>query len=130
MTFHRHPSFFPVVIVLITLALGGFMVYGLKPSPAPVAIPVQSSALSEAEYELAIQRISGMLDTTKQKVDAAVVDQALTELLQLHVSGPLQERHLNSATSLLKWRDAITAGNMKHATSAQADFFKNNQGSL
>lgn len=125
MTFHRHPSFFPVVIVLITLALGGFMVYGLKPSPAPV--PVQSSALSEAEYELALLRVSNMLDTTKQKVDAAAVDQALTTLLQLHVSGPLQGRHLSSATSLLKWRDAIKAGSVKDAATAQADFFKNNQ---
>lgn len=126
MTFHRHPSFFPVVIILITLGLGAFMLYGLKPSPAPVA-PAESSALSGAEYGQAMLRISDALDTTKQKVDAAAVDQALTKLLQLHVSAELQERHLNSAMFLLKWRDAITTGDAKSAAEAQAGFLENNQ---
>lgn len=126
MTFHHHPSFFPAVIVLITLGLVGFMMYGLKPSPPPSAAPVQSAALSEADYEQAVARISAALDTTKQKVDVATVDQALNQLLQLYVSAQLQERHLNSAQALLKWRDAITAENATLAAEAQAAFYKNN----
>lgn len=112
--FHRHRSFFPLVLVLLTVLLIALMVWKLQPADAPAPAPAPASVSEEtpadepvtmAEYE---QALGSLLREFFARYDAAdqdflrviATDETLTRLLDLKVPTQYKDLHLKVAVNL------------------------------
>lgn len=108
--FHRHRSFFPLVLALLTILLVVLMIWKLQPPAAgapssPATEEISADPVTPAEYET---HLADLLGKFFQKYDAAdqdfirviIADETLSALLDLKVPAQYKELHLAVAVNL------------------------------
>jgi hypothetical protein len=108
----RSRSSFPAVVGILTVALAIFIAYAVThraPAPAPAAT---ASAVSDASYEAQMKGLLGSLDGSypAAKNDTArlvLVQDALTQVLNVRVPEDQKTFHLEIATSLNQWEQGL-----------------------
>ncbi len=110
MIFHRRRSFYPVAIVLLTVAIGGLMYATLnRPASAPSA---SAPAVTDDEYRTNARAVVvpflanyAAADTDIKKLVAA--EDALSGIMPLVVPVAYKDLHLGLAVSLTLMRDGL-----------------------
>lgn len=106
MTFHKHPSFFPIVLIALTLALGAFMFTtvnkeGTAPTPAEVV------SVNPEDYRTAVRTALAPVLVPDGKDRTGDVTRALDALLPLRVPTADMKAHLELVGSLSQIRDGL-----------------------
>lgn len=110
MMFHQRRSFYPLVLALLSLALGGLMFLTLS-RPASVAPPAQPSVTDDQYRAEAHDVIAPFLsayaaaDTDVKRLVA--VEDALSGVMPLLVPTAYKDLHLGLAVSLTLMRDGL-----------------------
>ncbi len=104
MSFHRHPSFFPVVLVLLTVLLGGFMVYTFRGRSAP---PPEEPVVSQEDYRADVRAALAPVIVPDGSDRAGNVNRAIADLLALRVPGADTDAHLEFVSSLYRMREGL-----------------------
>ncbi len=102
MMIHRHPSFLPAVLVLLTIGLGAWMFWSFR---APAVAPAPVSAASEAGYRTALRQAVGPVLDSAARDRAARVGKALSDVLALRVPADDMSIHLAFARALSRLSD-------------------------
>jgi len=119
--FHRHRSFFPLILALLTILLIVLMVWKLQskevkvPNSSYVVVTEEISAdpITPAEYE---KQLTDVMSEFFQKYDTAdqnfirviAVDESLSALLDLKVPVQYKDLHLAMAVNLNLVRRGLT----------------------
>lgn len=120
MMIHRHPSFFPAVLAVLTVSLGAFMFFVVRHSVSPDA-PAPTPVVSQEGYRSALRAALAPVITPAGGNRASVVAQALSTLLALHVPATDLEAHLSFARALSRLNDGLK-GDAAALKDGQAQF--------
>ena len=107
---HRHPTFFPLVLVFLTLGLVGFMVVMFaKPSSFGEKV---SPTISEDAYRLEMKEFMASFETRYQAASddlkkVVLVENTLNKLLSIKVPETYKDLHLELAFSLNAIREGL-----------------------
>ncbi|MBI5793671.1 hypothetical protein HZA87_01100 [Candidatus Uhrbacteria bacterium] len=109
--YHRH-SFFPLVIILLTLLLGVFMLLTVSRQTAPPAdeqttTPVDAQAYRVSLVDLLTTFEAGIALAPDDPAKLVVAERALTDLLALRVPPEDKQLHLDFALTLTKIQTAL-----------------------
>ena len=119
MRYYQKHSFFPVIIILLTLLLGGFMFLVLRGSFTTEETSTQEIKLvNEDEYR---EGVSVALHTFEEQFSLSqdnaqknlVTQQALAQLLELRVPAQYKELHLQLAIVWNQLQTALTSGSQE-----------------
>lgn len=106
MTFHRHPSFFPLVLIALTLALGFFMFSYVRTNETSINAPAIVTVDPDA-YRTAVRTALAPVLVPDGKDRAGDVVRAIDALLRLRVPTRDMQAHLEFVGSLSQIRDGL-----------------------
>ena len=105
----HHKSFFPFILIGLTLALMVFMVFAFSKNPEPITEPATQTdpVVTDEDYRKEIKTVisdyeqrSSQAETDLQHL--VVVEDALENVLAIKVSAGYRDIHLEIATSLFQ----------------------------
>ncbi len=101
---HRH-SFFPFVVIVLTLLLGAIMVSTLPPKGAPEVVATEERTVDEGVYRDSLSQVvrefrGGFSQAVDEPGRAQAGSQALQALLNLRVPAQYKSLHLALAVFL------------------------------
>lgn len=130
MMIHRHRSFFPAVLAVLTLALGGTIFMVVRPHPEAEEATVggvPAEIRGTPAQEAYIVEMNTLIQSIGVSPDAATLDRTLSALLKMRVPSSAREGHLASANALMRWRDAVKAKDPMAASKASGDLYIMNE---
>lgn len=109
---HRHHSYYPAVIALLSLALGVLMFLTLRQSPSSDETPPSPSAVTEADYRTEAHAVvapflAGYQSAPTDVARLVAVEDALAGLTALTVPATYRDAHLGLAVSFALMRDGL-----------------------
>jgi hypothetical protein len=111
---YRHPTFFPLILALLTLGLIGFMVvtFSNRSAGGPGGSS-EEAVVNEDEYRLKAKQTMAGFEATYEGADdlerLVFVEDALNALLALRVPAAYKDLHLELAFSLNLIREGLRA---------------------
>lgn len=117
MRYYHRTSFFPLVIVLLTLALGGFIFWSTRSEPGPATSP-RAQEVETVDPDAYRSEVSQILSTFEERLAASQDDQdtrraaqtALSGLLALRVPSAFKDLHLALAVALSQIDTTLQSG--------------------
>ncbi len=117
MFFHKRRSYFPLVIILLSVFLLVFMFFTLsfksEKSGSPLEEPIEIPTVSSQAYQTQVKEISRLFEqklalANDRDAQRAIVEETLTALLALRVPVAYQTAHLQFALALNSMQEALT----------------------
>ncbi len=120
--FQRH-SFFPVIIILLTISLAGFMFFVLRGSFTQISAMQEPKPVNEEDYR---EGVSAILQTFEEQFvssqDSAqkrlATQTALAALLELRVPVEYKDLHLQLAIAWNQIQTALQSGSQEDLTTS------------
>lgn len=111
----KHPSFFPYLILALTLILVAGFVFTASPKSAKQAnTSVEPPSVSDEQYQAALRivlnKFTASFDAAAEdSVRASVTDQTLSTLLSMRVPAEEKDLHLSLAIALQKIKQGFVS---------------------
>ncbi len=106
MSFHKHPSFFPIVLIALTVGLGAFM-FSTISKDGSVAVEQGSGTVDQEAYRAAVRAALAPVLVPDGKDRAGDVARAIDALLPLRVPPADMKAHLELVGGLSQIRDGL-----------------------
>lgn len=113
LSFHRH-SFFPFVVILLSLVLAGLIYWSVQNPPSEIQTIIRQEVES-IDQDAYRDDLSSIVKTFNERMDASQDDlekllatrMALAGLLELRVPAEFKDLHLTLAVALSQIQDAL-----------------------
>lgn len=107
---HRHPTFFPIIIVLLTGTLIYFMFFSF--TSKPIVLSPTTPVVNEEEYREAVKKIiapflTSVSSAPNDMAKLVLVENTLNSLLGVTVPASYKDAHLEMAVSLNQMREGL-----------------------
>lgn len=107
---HRHPTFFPIVIVLLTGILIYFMFFSF--TSKPIVLSPTTPVVNEEEYREAVKKIiapfsASVSSAPNDMAKLVLVENTLNSLLGVTVPALYKDAHFEMAVGLNQMREGL-----------------------